>query len=365
MMGIGKVLGTFDLQFSVASEKEKVGYIALNETFSQKEDTWLTEGVNQVAISDNIQEYNFSVVSIPNLQATRVIDLHLKPGGVPPQVDLSFYEGAEPTVDTADATYANFFLPSSMVADLFGGMRIPSGILVRRRGFFCTLQFSQRYPATSRYFRPGNLPRIERENSLCGLCPRHRPRGSPRRVLHSNRVGAAHHNDFSHSARRNSSFGHTACHRCVAGGHIGIRSMVYAKSQSLRAFEQSDCLLLVTWTVMSAVAFDAGCGRYRESPVVSVQSFPSATTSSAIAELERNLIIERVRAGMRRAQLEGRQIGRAPLQVDRVALLRDRRIGKTLGDLAIAYQISKASVCRVEHWHLSHHCGLQRTKPRV
>ncbi len=31
---------------------------------------------------------------------------------------------------------------------------------------------------------------------------------------------------------------------------------------------------------------------------------------SAIAELERNLIIERVRAGMRRARLEGRRLGR-------------------------------------------------------
>jgi len=33
----------------------------------------------------------------------------------------------------------------------------------------------------------------------------------------------------------------------------------------------------------------------------------------AIAELERNLIIERVRAGMRRARLEGRRLGRPPL----------------------------------------------------
>jgi len=67
----------------------------------------------------------------------------------------------------------------------------------------------------------------------------------------------------------------------------------------------------------------------------------------AIAELERNLIIERVRAGMRRARLEGRQIGRAPLQVDRTALLRDRQRGMSLKDLAKAYGISKASVCRV------------------
>ncbi|MDR3717560.1 MAG: recombinase family protein [Bryobacteraceae bacterium] len=67
----------------------------------------------------------------------------------------------------------------------------------------------------------------------------------------------------------------------------------------------------------------------------------------AIAELERNLIIERVRAGMRRARLEGRQIGRAPLQVDRIALLRDRACGTSLNDLAKTYRISKASVCRV------------------
>jgi len=67
----------------------------------------------------------------------------------------------------------------------------------------------------------------------------------------------------------------------------------------------------------------------------------------AIAELERNLIVERVRAGMRRARLEGRQIGRTPLQVDRAALLRDRESGTSLGDLAKTYRISKASVCRV------------------
>jgi len=37
----------------------------------------------------------------------------------------------------------------------------------------------------------------------------------------------------------------------------------------------------------------------------------------AIAELERNLIVERVRAGMRRAKLEGLHIGRPALEVDR------------------------------------------------
>ena len=68
---------------------------------------------------------------------------------------------------------------------------------------------------------------------------------------------------------------------------------------------------------------------------------------SAMAELERCVIIERVRAGMRRAKLEGRRIGRAPLQVNRAALLRDRERGLSLNQLAKAHGISKASVCRV------------------
>ena len=68
---------------------------------------------------------------------------------------------------------------------------------------------------------------------------------------------------------------------------------------------------------------------------------------SAVAELERNLIVERVRAGLRRAKLEGRRIGRAPLEVNRPALLLDRAKGMSLKDLAKTYRISKASVCRV------------------
>jgi DNA invertase Pin-like site-specific DNA recombinase len=53
----------------------------------------------------------------------------------------------------------------------------------------------------------------------------------------------------------------------------------------------------------------------------------------AVAELERNLIIERVRAGMRRARLEGRHIGRRPLDLDRESILRDRRCGHSLGKI--------------------------------
>jgi len=67
----------------------------------------------------------------------------------------------------------------------------------------------------------------------------------------------------------------------------------------------------------------------------------------AIAELERNLIIERVRAGMRRARLEGRHIGRRPLEVDRVAVLRDRNRGDSLTDIAKTHRVSRATVSRL------------------
>jgi DNA invertase Pin-like site-specific DNA recombinase len=66
-----------------------------------------------------------------------------------------------------------------------------------------------------------------------------------------------------------------------------------------------------------------------------------------MAELERCIIIERVRAGMRRARLEGRQIGRARLDVNRDQVIRDRRSGMSLTQVAKKHGISRASVCRL------------------
>jgi len=72
---------------------------------------------------------------------------------------------------------------------------------------------------------------------------------------------------------------------------------------------------------------------------------------AAIAELERNLIIERVRAGMRRARLEGRHIGRNPLTLDHEAIYRDRCQGQSLRRIAKDHQISTATVQRVLRSH--------------
>jgi DNA invertase Pin-like site-specific DNA recombinase len=68
---------------------------------------------------------------------------------------------------------------------------------------------------------------------------------------------------------------------------------------------------------------------------------------SAIAELERSLIVERVRAGLRRAKLEGRRLGRPPLLVDREAVLRDRQQGLSISQLAKQHGIAETSVRRL------------------
>ena len=67
----------------------------------------------------------------------------------------------------------------------------------------------------------------------------------------------------------------------------------------------------------------------------------------AIAELERSLIVERVRAGMRRARLEGTRIGRPSLDLDREGILRDRQHGRSLGQIAREHRISRTTVHRV------------------
>jgi len=68
---------------------------------------------------------------------------------------------------------------------------------------------------------------------------------------------------------------------------------------------------------------------------------------SVVAELERNLIVERVKAGMRRAKLEGLRIGRPPCQVDVAALMRDREAGHSLSQLARLYGIGQTTVRRL------------------
>jgi DNA invertase Pin-like site-specific DNA recombinase len=70
------------------------------------------------------------------------------------------------------------------------------------------------------------------------------------------------------------------------------------------------------------------------------------TILGCIAELERSLIIERIKAGMHRRRLEGLPMGRAPLAIDHQSLIHDRVSGMSLTQVAKKYAVSRASVVR-------------------
>jgi DNA invertase Pin-like site-specific DNA recombinase len=71
------------------------------------------------------------------------------------------------------------------------------------------------------------------------------------------------------------------------------------------------------------------------------------TLIGSIAELESDLIRERVLAGMRRAKLDGVRIGRAPMILDRPAIVRDRIGGMTLTAVSKKWGVSRSLVCKL------------------
>ena len=71
------------------------------------------------------------------------------------------------------------------------------------------------------------------------------------------------------------------------------------------------------------------------------------TLIGSIAELESDLIRERVLAGMRRAKLDGVRIGRVPMNIDRAAIVRDRLSGMSLTTVAKKWGISRSLVCKI------------------
>jgi DNA invertase Pin-like site-specific DNA recombinase len=81
------------------------------------------------------------------------------------------------------------------------------------------------------------------------------------------------------------------------------------------------------------------------------------TLIGSIAELEADLIRERVLAGMRRAKLDGVRIGRAPMSLDRAAVVRDRIGGMTLTAVSKKWGISRSLVCKLVNRSRAGHEG--------
>jgi len=71
---------------------------------------------------------------------------------------------------------------------------------------------------------------------------------------------------------------------------------------------------------------------------------------AAVAEFERDLLVERTQAGLSRAKAEGKTLGRpSSLTADQQAMIRlQRSKGLSLGALAAEYGVSRAAIQRVE-----------------
>ena len=71
------------------------------------------------------------------------------------------------------------------------------------------------------------------------------------------------------------------------------------------------------------------------------------TIISAVAQLERDLIRERVRAGLRNAKLKGKTLGRPTLTLDRARIARLRASGASIREIASQLEVSTATVHNV------------------
>jgi putative DNA-invertase from lambdoid prophage Rac len=71
---------------------------------------------------------------------------------------------------------------------------------------------------------------------------------------------------------------------------------------------------------------------------------------SAVAEFERDLLIERTQAGLARAKASGKALGRRPRlsKAEKVDVVAKRAQGVSLGSLAKEYKVSRSAIQRVE-----------------
>ena len=68
------------------------------------------------------------------------------------------------------------------------------------------------------------------------------------------------------------------------------------------------------------------------------------TVLGAVAELERSLIAERVRAGLRNAKAKGTRLGRPRISVDASRVARLRAEGQTVREIAVTLGVSRSLV---------------------
>lgn len=80
------------------------------------------------------------------------------------------------------------------------------------------------------------------------------------------------------------------------------------------------------------------------------------TVIAAVAEMERDLLVERTKAGLKRAvEQDGQKLGRRPSlsEAQQREILEARTAGDSLGSLASRYSVSRSAIQRIERRHRS------------
>jgi DNA invertase Pin-like site-specific DNA recombinase len=77
------------------------------------------------------------------------------------------------------------------------------------------------------------------------------------------------------------------------------------------------------------------------------------TVLGAVAELERGLIVERVKAGLRNAKAKGKRLGRPKVSVDSARIATLRRAGRSWSEIAKQTGWTKGTVQRAFYGHKS------------
>jgi DNA invertase Pin-like site-specific DNA recombinase len=81
--------------------------------------------------------------------------------------------------------------------------------------------------------------------------------------------------------------------------------------------------------------------------IVAATAEGHALMVKALYRLQRTLLGETVKAGMRRSRLDGIPMGRRPVEMDRTAIFRDRDSGMSFASIGKKHGVSKATVYKV------------------
>jgi DNA invertase Pin-like site-specific DNA recombinase len=87
------------------------------------------------------------------------------------------------------------------------------------------------------------------------------------------------------------------------------------------------------------------------------------TVLGAVAELERSLIVERVRAGLRNARAKGKRLGRPRVAVDAARIGRLREQGLSWASIATELGVGEGTVRRLAHASAKNPIGAEPVSP--